>query len=73
MQHGPLHRDTVPLIWADWLCDFGWTLADLEYWYVALLPAFLEAGGWESVLAALVLEEDSLSAAAWEFDLLNDR
>jgi hypothetical protein len=36
------------------------------------LPASLAAGGWERLLAALVLKEDSLSAAAREFDLLNN-
>jgi hypothetical protein len=41
----------------DWLVDAGWTLADLEAWYLALVLAFLEAGGWHTVPAGVVLEQ----------------
>jgi hypothetical protein len=49
--------DTPPIILADWLNEYGWTLADLEAWYVALVVAFLQAGGWHTVPDGLVLDE----------------
>jgi hypothetical protein len=58
--------DSPPAILADWLVDHGWTLADLEQWHAAVVAAFLNAGGWETVPAGLVLEE-------WELVLPSDR
>jgi hypothetical protein len=67
----PLSLDTPPGILAAWLNEHGWTFADLQSWYLAVLLAFLEGGGWATVPEA-VLVEDASTAPSWAFQLPGD-
>jgi hypothetical protein len=60
--------DSPPIVLAEALLEAGWTLADLEAWYVALVEAYLAAGGWHSVPAALPVEDGE-----WELIVLPAR
>ena len=57
MKPCPLRLDTPPAMLADALLEAGWTLADLEAWYLALVLAFLEGGGWHTVPEGLAVEQ----------------
>jgi hypothetical protein len=68
----PLRLDTPAPILGDWLNESGWTQADLEQWYLALVLAFLEADGWHTAPDALPVE-DSSTGPSWEFEVPSDR
>jgi hypothetical protein len=67
----PLGLDTPPGILADWMNEHGWTFADLQSWYLAVLLAFLEGGGWHTVPEAVPME-DASTDPSWEFELPGD-
>ena len=66
MKPCPLRLDTPPALLADALLEAGWTLADLEAGYCAVVLCFLSAGGWETAPAGVVLDE-------WEMVLPTER
>jgi hypothetical protein len=68
----PLRLDTPPVILADWLHEHAWTVADVLHWQQAVLDAFLRAGGWDMLPEGVLVEQASLGAAEWEFELPND-
>jgi hypothetical protein len=63
-----LRFDTPPNYLAEHLLEHGWTTQDLLAWWDALLIAFLNAGGWDMLPVAMVVEEHSLGAAEWEIE-----
>jgi hypothetical protein len=69
----PLGMDTPPGILADWLNEHGWTFADLQSWYLAVLWAFLAGGGRATVPEAVLVEDGTMLAGEWEFELTNDQ
>jgi hypothetical protein len=71
MKECPLRMDTPAPLLADWLNEHGWTLEDLEAWYIAVVLAFLEAGGWHTVPEGLLVDDESVGPS-WEFELPSD-
>jgi hypothetical protein len=43
----------------------------LQGWYLAVLLAFLEGGGWATVPEAVLVEDDT-AGPIWEFELPGD-